>query len=306
MPSEATSAVRRFACTSCGKCCDRGPEMALSEAAALAGVFITSMLFRVYSLPLAKSSKGAARWSEAQGSTLPVGAALDEERAWLSHFSVRDTIDRARGRSLHLTISALTVDREKGRCPALSDNLCGIYETRPLTCRTVPMHYSRPPSVLASYLDRFASKPGYACNTSADAPMVFDGRGVTDASALRTRHEALDLAASERGWKTAIVSLMDDPGVALAAGVPTHNAVIRNSDAGSATAVSMLVALRVARNAGLLAPGEFDEACRKQVALLKSELARGAGLDATASMAVMLSDYEAELGRPSLPSLPGA
>lgn len=303
--AEASDTLKRFACTSCGRCCDRGPEMALSEAAELAGTFVTSMLFRVYSLPLAKNAKGVVRWSEAQASTLPASAALEEARRWLGHFSVRDKTDKARGRSLHLTISALTIDREKGRCPALSDNLCGVYAARPLTCRTVPMHYSRPPSVLGNYIDKFAAKPGYACDTSPNAPVVLDGQAIADASVQHAREEALKLAASERAWKTAIMSLMDDPVAALAAGLPTYDAVLRHSDAGSATSVSMLIAWRVAKNAGLMPSGEFEEICRKQATLLTVELSRGAGLDVTANMVAMLSDYEAEIGRPSLPSLPG-
>ena len=44
------SEARRFACTSCGRCCDRGPEMELGEATRLADTFITALLFRVHSL----------------------------------------------------------------------------------------------------------------------------------------------------------------------------------------------------------------------------------------------------------------
>ena len=44
-------ATRRFACTQCGKCCNRAPEVELGEAAALADVFVWQLLFRLYSLP---------------------------------------------------------------------------------------------------------------------------------------------------------------------------------------------------------------------------------------------------------------
>ena len=42
---------RRFACTQCGKCCNRSPEVELSEAAALADVFVFRLMFRLYFLP---------------------------------------------------------------------------------------------------------------------------------------------------------------------------------------------------------------------------------------------------------------
>ena len=46
-----TMAERRFACTQCGQCCNRPPEVELGEAAALADVFVLRLLMRIYSLP---------------------------------------------------------------------------------------------------------------------------------------------------------------------------------------------------------------------------------------------------------------
>jgi hypothetical protein len=43
--------VRPFACTQCGKCCNRSPEVQLSEAAALSNVFVFQLLFRICRLP---------------------------------------------------------------------------------------------------------------------------------------------------------------------------------------------------------------------------------------------------------------
>ena len=91
----------------------------------------------------------------------------------MANFSVRDEIDRGRKRSQHLTISAVSVHIEKEKCPALEADKCSIYGIRPLTCRTVPFHYSRPNSVLANYLDNFANTPGHLCKTTPDAPLVF-------------------------------------------------------------------------------------------------------------------------------------
>jgi hypothetical protein len=278
--------------------------MALSEATRLAGVFITSLLMRVYSLPLAKGSKGAARWSQYQGSSLPTGAALDEQRAHLGHFAVCNEVDKSRGRSIHFVISALTLDTRKGRCPALNGNLCGIYEQRPLTCRTVPMHYSRPLSVLGGHLDRFVRTPGHQCDTSAAAPIVLDQRGIADESLQRLREDAKSLAASEHGWKAELVSLMDRPDAALAAGLPAYTSVLQNSDAGSATSVSMLAAWRVARNLGLLSQQAFTEICRNQIALIDAELARATDLNLAANLAPMRSSYEAELRTAVLPAIP--
>ena len=140
----ADTEIRRFACTACGNCCNRGPEMELSEATALAGTFVTSILFKAHSVPIDARSDAARTWWRTQASRIPIGPALEERRRHLSQFASRKRTDKAGGRHVFLTMSAIVEDDGSGRCPALAaDNLCSIYESRPLTCRTVPLHYSR-------------------------------------------------------------------------------------------------------------------------------------------------------------------
>lgn len=291
----ASEDVRRFACTSCGKCCDSGPEMELSEATALADRFITALYLRIWTIPLSKGSKRASQRPDE----------AEENRRHIGHFSVRDKIDRSKGRSLHLTISAQTIDRKGGRCPALIDNRCGIYEVRPLSCRTVPLHFSKPVSQLGPALDRFVRTPGHLCDTSPNAPVVLDGDRVTDPSIQQGRDDALKLAKADQGWKKQILSLMDNPSAAPAAGLPTYEAVLRSSDAGFGASVPMLVAWRVARNEGIISPQVFNEVCGKQILLLKSALERAANLELAGRLVGMLSDYElaSAQARPRLPML---
>jgi hypothetical protein len=279
--------------------------MELSEATALADKFITSLYFRVWPLPLSTQSKRANQRRSRQGNELSEKETLEEHRRQLAHFSVRDKIDRSGGRSLHLTISARTIDREKGRCPALVDKRCGIYEVRPQSCRAVPLHFAQPVALLGPALDSFVRLPGHLCDTSADAPVVFDGKRVLDASMRQARDDALKLAKSDRDWKRAILALMDNPTTALAAGLPTYQEVVRHSDSRLAAAVPMLVAWRVAKDIGLIAPRSFEEICEKQIDLLKSEIARVADLQLAAHLAGTLSDYEAVYAKatPRLPLL---
>ena len=304
--ASATENARRFACTSCGKCCDSGPEMELSEATALADKFITSLCLSVWRFPLTKGSKRVGQQAQRQASAQTDADALEEHRRHLGHFSVRDKIDRSRERSLHLTISAMTIGRKQGRCPALVDNRCGIYEARPLSCRAVPLHFSKPLSQLGPALDRFVRTPGYLCDTSPNAPVVLDGERVMDPSIQQAREDALRLAKADLGWKRAILSLMDNPAAAQAAGLPTYEAVLRNSESGLRASVSMLVAWRVARNVGIISAQLFEEICEKQISLLKSELERAANLETAAHLAGMLSEYEfaSPQARPRLPRLP--
>jgi hypothetical protein len=100
---------------------------------------------------------------------------------------------------------------------------------------------------------------------------------------------------------------MDDPSAAAAAGLPTYETLAPNSAVGAAASVSMLVAWRVARNAGIISPRQFEEICEKQIALLTSELERVANLELAARLAAMLSEYElaSAARRRPLPSTPG-
>lgn len=268
--------------------------MELGEATALADKFVTRVIFKLHSLPLYEHGKRARLWWKGQGGGLSVRKALDEARQHLAHFSVRDDVDKARGRSLHLTISALTMDREKGRCPALANNCCSVYQSRPLTCRTVPLHYSRPPSTLPTYLDHFVSTPGYHCRISAEAAVVLKGGMVDHPSLQQARQDAVAMAEADRDWKKEVVALMSNPDQARAVGLPSYETVLRNSDAGGASLVSMIAAWRVAKRVGMLSSGQFDEVCRSQSRLLRTEIACCADPDLSAGFQDMLAEYDIE------------
>jgi Fe-S-cluster containining protein len=283
--------VRRFACTSCGKCCDAGPEMELSEATALADKFILSLCLGVWRFPLLSSSDQRARWPGIDE------AALEDARRHIGIFSVRDETDSARAQSVHLTISAAPIDRQQGQCPALVDKRCSIYESRPNACRAVPLHFTQPLSQLGPTLDRFVRMPGHLCDTSAGAPVLLSGGRVMDPEILQARADALILVKANQGWKNELLALMDDADVARAAGLPSYETVLRQAEAGGRVTMSMLVAWRVARNVGIISPVVFVEACERQIALLKEELERGADAALAARLARLLAEYEAAYAR---------
>jgi Fe-S-cluster containining protein len=268
--------------------------MELGEATALAGTFITSLLFRVHSLPTNDRSGWAAEWWRSRGSRIPLRPALDEAARHLGHFTSRRRVDKKRDRQLFLEISAIADDDGQGRCPALADNLCGIYETRPLTCRTVPMHYSRAPSTLGAYLDRFTATPGYRCDTTPDAPVILDGNKVIDVELRDNREQAIACAKADRRWKDRLVELMDDDAQAAAAGLPSYDAVVSNSDNGYASLQPMIVAWRVARQTGLLTAEALTNICRKQAGLIRERIARDASGRASKERLDLLAMYEAE------------
>jgi len=288
---------RRFACTACGRCCDKGPEMELGEASALAGAFLLSLLFKVHSLPLDDRSDRAKRWWSAQGSRIPVRPALEEQRKHLGLFASRRQADRRRDRQIALTISATVDDDGRSSCPALRDDRCGIYDSRPLTCRTVPLHYSRPPSTLARYLDHFAGTEGYRCDTGADAPLILAGHRIVDDGIRAHRDEAVRLARADRAWKDRLLALMDDDRLAAAAGLPSYEDVLRDSDHGYASQVPMVVAWRVAEREGMMSAEALGAACRGQAALIRAEVAVGPPGDRLQELLGHLLVYERELAR---------
>lgn len=84
-----------------------------------------------------------------------------------------------------LAFALIDVDQLSGRCPQLqADGLCGVYETRPRKCRTVPLDESVPEELLGSSVSenivRMVSAGG-KCEFSDEAPVIWrDGLLTSD------------------------------------------------------------------------------------------------------------------------------
>ena len=254
------AAVHRFACTQCGLCCNRSPEVELSEAAALADVFVFRLMFRLHRQPRASS-----------------GEAFFQRKRFLSDYAARKRTLRTRrdGRmveeSEYLIVSALTLDTGSGACCALAEGRCGIYDRRPLACRTVPFHYTGVEAEAADDLAAFVATPGYCCDTGLEAPVVIEGGRIVDAEARHERAAALATAARDRAWKEAIVRRLKAPG---SLPLPSF-AQIEVSAAHGAVTTSMRAAWQVAADAGLMAQSECDRLVAMQHTAIERELALG-------------------------------
>jgi Fe-S-cluster containining protein len=270
--------------------------MELSEATLLAGTFVTSVLFKVHSLPISDRSAWAEQWWRERESRIPLRPALDEAQRHLRPFASR-RIDKRRDRQVFLDISAIVDEDGQAGCPALVDGLCSIYDARPLSCRTVPLHYSRAPSTLQNYLDRFTATPGYRCDTTSASPVVVDGNKVVDPQISIDRDRSVALAKQERRWKERLIGVMNDPNLAVAAGLPTYDAVLSNSDNGYATMLPIITAWRVANQAGLFSVEELHELCRKQAGLIKTRIARNVTRPASKELLDLLAMYEFGLSK---------
>lgn len=258
------SEIRRFACTQCGKCCNRSPEVELSEAAPLADVFVFRLMFRMYSLPRApeRGADAALFW--------------EKKRLLAAHAARKYPKKAMRGGKAvevtnYLMISALALDTTPGACAALSDNRCSIHERRPLGCRTVPFHYSRPERLAALDFDAFVSTAGYRCDTSAGAPAFLQDGRIADPETLQTRADALGLAERDRPWKEAIVRRMKTGGNDA---LPSLEDVQANASFAAMT-TSMRIAWEIGLDAALLPRGEYCTLVDQQLTVIDRDLASG-------------------------------
>jgi Fe-S-cluster containining protein len=254
------AAVHRFACTQCGLCCNRSPEIELSEAAALADVFVLRLMFRLLRQPRAGS-----------------GEAFFQRKRFLGDYAARKRALRTRidGRmveeSEYLVVSALTLDTGAGACGALADGRCGIYQRRPFACRTVPFHYTGVEAEAARDLAAFVATPGYRCDSGPAAPVVIEAGRIVDTDARGARAAALAAAERDRAWKDAIVRRLKAP-----AGLPLPSfAQLEASAALGAVTTSMRAAWQVAVDAGLMHADEGRDLVEAQLATIERELAPG-------------------------------
>ncbi|HEY7809084.1 MAG TPA: YkgJ family cysteine cluster protein [Allosphingosinicella sp.] len=297
--------VRRFACTGCGRCCDRPPELLLSEAAPLAGTFVLRLMFRLYWLPEDLKAYLSTAEQAADGA-----AAFLQRKRLLGTFAARSSGARgfAGGKTVrytkYLTISALTLDTSPGRCPALRDRLCSVYDARPSACRSVPFHYSRPQALAQSTLDEFTQTPGYLCDTDPEAPVVVaDGR-IVSPEAVAARSHAAAVAEADALWHAAIVRRMQKDVGAIS--LPRLAEIEANAQAGAST-VSMLAGWRVAADAGIIDQAECRRLAQLQLGPIEREIALGrCGADARETLQEMQAEYRQYLGAAQRCALPQA
>ena len=191
----------------------------------------------------------------------------------------------------YLSLSVLPLDLGTGSCPALSFPNCSMHEARPLSCRSVPLHYSRPEAAAASDLDRFTATPMFACNTGLDAPLVINSKRVVDPAMLAARATAAAQAQADQGWKAGIVKAMK----AGQHGLPKPREVEAQAAQGALTA-SMLGAWRIAEAAELIEPGSTRSLLSAQARLIVRELERPTlGRDAAQTLREMHREYQAAL-----------
>jgi Fe-S-cluster containining protein len=258
--------VRNFACTKCGACCDRSPELLLSETFDLADVFVFQMMFRLYTQPLSPLSEADRR------NPIPFYG----QKRLLNTFAAKkwnaklDYLGTKVPTTSYLLISALTHDFGIGRCQALKENKCGLYERRPISCRSVPLHYSQPESMLADEFDRFVDTVGYDCDTSESAPLLLRDQTIVSADLLIARSLAVVTAATDNMWARTIAKQLPRTKNENAI-LPSLQEFVDNSHLGVMT-TSMVVGWEIASNLGMLSPATRYQLYHSQIVLIENAL----------------------------------
>ncbi|MFM5916771.1 MAG: YkgJ family cysteine cluster protein [Novosphingobium sp.] len=278
---------RHFACTQCGACCNRAPELELGEASAYADTFVLQLMMRIYSLP-----RSLADYECALSRELASAEYYESKRLLGTYAAASWPIKAVRGgRAVeyvqYLNLSVLPLDIGTGSCPALDGTSCSIYERRPLSCRTVPVHYSRPEAAAVRDLDAFTAKAGFLCQTTCEAPVIIENGRLTDPATLEARAAADQQASTDARWKAALVKAMKAKRHAL----PTPREVEAQAARGALIS-SMRVAWRVAFEAGLLDAERAEALAGAQSALIDRTLSyRNLTPAAVASLADLLREY---------------
>ena len=288
-----SQAERRFACTQCGKCCDRSPELELGEAAGLADQFVFRLLFRLYRWP-----RSVADYQRSGVPREQANAEFFETKRLLGAFAAHSYSAKVRQSGKvseplnFLTISALTLDSGSGACSALNDARCSIYERRPLACRSVPLHYSRGVTFAQQDLDAFVIRPGYGCDSGPLAPLLLAEGKIADPAVLAAREAALEQAEADRPWKAAIIKAMKAGDTNL----PSLREIEANAGRGAMT-TSMRAGLQIACTAGLIDAAELRSLVEAQAAAIERQLAQPAlAAPARQTLIEMRSEYAQALG----------
>jgi Fe-S-cluster containining protein len=210
---------KRFRCTACGQCCYGWIPLTLADAFRHAGRFPLAMIWTV-----------VPQTARAFGLTSTLGFPLKLGKRGRMAVSIVPTA------YLPPTMS----------CPELlADGRCAIHDSKPLRCRAMPFYAFRDEQDQAEGLK---PRKGWACDTSADAPVVYrDGRIADRADFDAERAELLAQVPAIRAygeyvlkympWMTGTLeSLARKPGGNMVAGISAFLTATRSPDAATLAA----------------------------------------------------------------------
>lgn len=154
--------AQHFNCTACGQCCFGWIPLTLADAFANAGRFPLAMVWT----PVRPTSRS-------YDLTVRLGT--------LAQITPKQKIA--------VLLSATAYIPPSFACPALgADNLCAIHECKPQRCKTMPFFPYREEE---DQLDLLVPRKGWACDVSADAPVVYSEKKIIDRADFDCERETL-------------------------------------------------------------------------------------------------------------------
>ena len=156
----------RFSCTACGKCCHGWLPLTLADAVAHASRFPLAMV-----------------WTPVRSNA----------RSYELATRLGATVRLPNRKTVAVLIVPTAYLPTSFPCPELQDDgLCGIHETKPSRCRTMPFYPYREEKDQA---DLLIPRKGWQCDTSATAPVVYADHAILDRTDFdRERSDLLDQA----------------------------------------------------------------------------------------------------------------
>jgi Fe-S-cluster containining protein len=157
---------QRFACTACGACCHGWLPLTLDDAVEHVGRFPLAMVWT----PLRQGARAFA------------------------HTARLGTTVRLRDRkTLAVVIAPTAYIPPSFPCPELQgDGRCGIHVDKPSRCRAMPFYPYREE---ADQADMLIPRKGWACDTSAAAPVVYRDRRIVERADFDREHDQLQRQA---------------------------------------------------------------------------------------------------------------
>lgn len=153
---------RRFSCTACGKCCHGWLPLTINDALTHADRFPLFLL-----------------WTPVR----PGGKSYDITA------QLGFTLALKKRKQAAVRVTAISYVPPNMACPALGeDGLCGIHETKPQRCLTMPLSGARAQS---DQDDLLIPKPDWLCDTSDAAPVVYRDKKINDPADFLAEREQL-------------------------------------------------------------------------------------------------------------------
>lgn len=153
---------RRFSCTACGKCCHGLLPLTIDDALTHADKF-----------PLVLVWTPVRQGGRSFKTTAELGIAIQLKKR----------------KAAAVRIAPTAYVPPPFPCPELTDDgLCGIHAVKPQRCRTMPFSAYRDE---ADQDDLMVPRPGWLCDTSAEAPVVYTDKAIATREDFEAEREML-------------------------------------------------------------------------------------------------------------------